>query len=43
VDKSLKFRHLSYLFRKNIKYIIARLKALKLTLDDIFSKNLFSN
>lgn len=42
-EKGMKFRHLSYLFRKNIKIIVARLKAIKITVNDIFTKKLFSN
>ena len=42
-EKVLVFRQLSYLFRKNIKIIIAKLKTMKITVNDIFTKKLFSN
>jgi hypothetical protein len=42
-EKDLKFRHYAYLFRKNIKIIIGKLKKSKITVKDIFEHQLFSN
>ena len=42
-DKELRFRHLAYLFRKNVKIIIGKLKRSRLQMKDIFEQKLFSN
>lgn len=34
--RELKFRHSAYLFRKNIKIIVNKLKKLKITVKNIF-------
>lgn len=35
-EKEAKFKHYAYLFRKNIKIIIKKLKIKKITISDIF-------
>lgn len=42
-EKEERFRHYAYLFRKNIKIIIDKLKKCKLTIKDVFEQEIFSN
>jgi hypothetical protein len=43
IEKEARFRHYAYLFRKNVKIVIRRLKMKKISIKDIFDHDLFSN
>ena len=42
-ERELRFRHFAYLFRKNIKIIIQKLRKNKITVKDIFEQQLFTD
>jgi hypothetical protein len=42
-EKEAKFKHYAYLFRKNIKIIIKKLKIKKITISDIFHYELLTD
>lgn len=43
IEKEARFRHYAYLFRKNVKIVVRRLKMKKITIKDIFDQELFSD